>query len=308
MKCLLIGGAGFIGSWLTKYLIDMGYKVIIIDPLLQYEDDTLNSQKIRRFREQILLKKAVIYKGRLEEIGKKVIIKERPQIVVHLAGYPLEDSFDSPFSLKQLTEDIAVTYKIVSLSKEYQIKKFIFLSSILAYGNFDYSITETAPLHPTTVYGISKASGEFLVKSHLDNWIILRTTNVYGFGDLHKRSINIIVNKALKGEKFWINDNAWLDLIYIKDLVEGIRQVISKAPVKEIYHISGGKASKLSSFVEHLAKHFKLKYDKRNLNDRPNRGTMDNSKACMMLEWSPNMNLEKGIKDYLKYVKKYDFA
>ena len=308
MKCLLIGGAGFIGSWLTKYLTDIGYKVIIIDPLIQYENDNPNSQKIREFRNKKLLKKAVIYKGRFEDIGKKIIKKEKPQIVVHLAAYPLEYSFDSPFSLKQLTEDITLTYQIVSLLKEYHIKKFIFLSSISAYGNFDYTITETAPLHPTTVYGVSKASGEFLVKSHLDNWIILRMTNVYGFGDLHSRSTNTIINKAIKGEKFWINDSAWLDFIYIKDLVEGILQVISKSAVKEIYHISGGKAYKLSSFVKHLPDFFKLKYNKRYLHDRPIRGTMDNSKARMVLGWTPKMNLEKGIKDYLKYIKKYNFA
>jgi len=308
MKCLLIGGAGFIGSWLTKYLTDIGNKVIIIDPLIQYEDDTPNSQKVREFRNKKLLKKAVIYKRRFEEIGEKIIKKEKPQIVIHLAAYPIEYSFDSPFSLKQLTEDITLTYQIVSLSKEYRIKKFIFLSSISAYGNFDYTITETAALHPTTVYGVSKASGEFLVKSHLDNWIILRTTNVYGFGDLHNRSTNAIINKAIKGEKFWINDSAWLDFIYIKDLVEGILKVVSIAPTKEVFHISGGKAQKLSSFIEYLRPYFKLKYETKHLNDRPSRGTMENSKARMVLGWSPKMNLEKGIKDYLKYVKKYNFA
>ncbi len=308
MKYLLIGGAGFIGSWLTKYLTDLGHKVIIIDPLIQYAQNALNNQAIHEFRNKKLLNKAIIYKEKFEEIGEKILKKEKPQIVIHLAAFPLEYSFDSPYSLKQLTEDITLTYQIVSLVKEYQIKKFIFLSSISAYGNFDYTITETAPLHPTTVYGISKASGEFLIKSNLDNWIILRTTNVYGFGDLHNRSTNVVINKAIKGEKFWINDSIWLDFIYIKDLVEGVLKIISHAPVKEIFHISGGKAQKLSSFIKYLHPYFKLKYETKSLFDRPARGTMENSKARMLLNWSPKMDLEKGIKDYLKYVKKYNFA
>ncbi len=308
MKCLLIGGAGFIGSWLTKYLTDQNYKVVIIDPLLDYGDNKLHIKKIRDFRNKSLLKKALLYKGRFEEIGEKIIKKEKPQIIIHLAGYPLEHSFDSLFSLKQIAEDTVLTYKIASVVKKYPIKKFIFMSSIAPYGNFDFTINEKAAIQPVTVYGVSKASGEFLITSHLDNWMIIKSTNVYGFGDLHKRAVNSIINNAIKNEKFWINENAWLDFIYIKDLVEGIIKVISVAPTKEIFHISGGKAQKLSTFISHLRPYFNLKYEIKTLTDKPRRGTMDNSKARMMLGWSPKMNLENGIKDYLKYVKKYNFA
>lgn len=308
MKCLLIGGAGFIGSWLTKYLTDKNYKVVIVDPLLEYEADTLRIKKIRDFRNRSLLKKAILYKERFEEIGEKIIKKEKPKIVIHLAGYPLEHSFDSPFSLKQISQDSVLTYRIVSIVKKYPIKKFIFLSSIAAYGNFDYSVNENAAIKPATVYGVSKASSEFLITSHLDNWVIIRSTNLYGFGDLHERSTNTIINSAIKNKKFWINENSWLDFIYIKDLVEGILKVIALAPSKEIFHITGGRACKLSSFIKYLRPYYKLKYEIKYLDDKPNRGTMDNSKARTILDWYPKMNLEKGIKDYLKYVKKYKFA
>jgi len=307
MKCLLIGGAGFIGSWLTKYLTDKGFPVVIVDPIHEFGTDMSHIQKVRDFRNKFLLKKATIYKGRFEEIGEKIIKKEKPQIIIHLAGYPLEHSFDSPLSLKQLTEDSALTYQIVLAVKKYPIKKFIFLSSIASYGNFEFSINEKATIRPVTVYGVSKASGEFLTTSYLDNWVIIRSANVYGFADLHKRSVNTILNSALRNEKFWINDKAWLDFIYINDMVEGIHRTITHGPTKEIFHITGGNAQKLSSLIDYLHPHFKLKYQIKHL-DKPSRGTMDNSKARMMLDWSPKMNLEKGIKDYLQYVKKYNFA
>lgn len=309
MKCLLIGGGGFIGSWLTKYLIDNGYKVVIIDPFTHLPDE--DSQKIkiiRDFRRKKLLKNAIIYEGKFEEIGDDVLKKEKPQIVFHLAAHPLEEAFESPISLKQLTEDVELTYKIILSVKKYPINKFIFLSTISVYGHFDYSITENAPLHPITAYGISKASSEFLIKSNLANWIIIRTTNVYGFGDLHNRSTNVIINKIINNEKFWINDNVLLDFIYVLDLVQGLLKVISLSPIKEIFHISGGRADKLEPFIKLLSDYYKLNYEIRHLADRSRRGTMENTKARILLNWSPKMDPEKGIKDYLKYVKKYKFA
>ena len=308
MKCLLVGGAGFIGSWLTKYLTDKGYKVIIIDPQLDLGANKLVLKKVRDFRSNTLLNKATIYKRKFEDIGEKIIKKEKPNICIHLAGYPLEQQFDSHFSVKQLSEDILLTHQVVSAVKKHKVKKFIFLSSIATYGHMDISVNEKAPIQPVTVYGISKASCEFLTTMHLDNWVIVRSTNVYGFGDLHKRVTNTIVNSALQKKKFWINERAWVDFIYIKDLVEGIYKVIEAAPVKEIFHVSGGKAQKLSAFIKCLKPYFDLIYVVRNLKDKPTRGTMENTKARMFLGWSPKMTLEEGIKDYLNYVKKYKFA
>lgn len=308
MKCLLVGGAGFIGSWLTNYLTNKGHKVIIVDPLLDYDTNKLLLKKVRDFRNTVLLKKAILYKGKFEHIGSKIIKKEKPAICIHLAGYPLEHSFDSPFSLKQLSEDVILTHHVVSAVKKFKIKKFIFLSSIAPYGHMDFSVNEKAPVKPVTVYGISKASCEFLTTSHLTNWVIVRSTNVYGFGDLHKRVANTIVASAFSKKKFWINEKAWVDFIYIKDLVEGIYKVIQVAKPKEIFHISGGNAQKLSYFINRLKPYFDMKYEVKSLKDKPTRGTMENTKARILLDWSPHMTLEQGIKDYLQYVHKYKFA
>ena len=61
---------------------------------------------------------------------------------------------------------------------------------------------------------------------------------------------------------------------------------------------------------EELSKKYpKAKYEvKTNLNDRPRRGTLDNTKSRVVLGWEPKYNLEEGISDYLEYVNKYGFA
>jgi len=310
MKCLIIGGGGFVGSWLTHELISRRHKVVIIDPFIYYSSwDEKTKKIIYKFKKENLLKGAKIYKKKFEDGGKKILEKEKPNVVILLAGIPLEKPTEFEFSLKQLTEDIGLTYQVIKAVKDNPyIKKFIFMSSISAYGNCDDVITEETSLVPRTPYGITKACGEFIVASELDNWNVVRTTNIYGFGDMNGRGNNIILNKILKGEKFWVNREIVMDFTYVKDLVRGIADVVSKAPPKETFHISGGHARKLLDYVNILNKYFKFDYEVKDIHDRPKRGTMDNHKAQKLLGWKPKYNFETAVGDYIKYVKKYNIA
>lgn len=309
MKFLIIGGGGFVGSWLAHELLVRKHEVVIIDPFIYYSDwDKKRINIINKFKKENLHKGAKIYRKKYEMGGDEILKREKPDIVIHLAGIPLEkiDNFD--ISLRQLTEDIGLTYRIVKTIKQNPIKKFVYMSSISAYGDCDEVIDEEFPLIPKTPYGVMKASGEFIVKAELNNWNIVRTTNIYGFADLSGRASNIIIDKILNSEKIWINKNIVMDFMYVKDLVAGITSVALKAPAREVFHISGNNAIGLTEFVAILQKHFPFEYEIRDIQDRPRRGSMDNRKARKMLGWFPKMDIEKGIADYIKYVKKYKIA
>lgn len=309
MKILIIGGGGFIGSWLTRECLRRGHNVVVIDPFIYYSSwDEKTKKIIDKFKKEKLLKGAKIYKHKFEERGEKILKKEKPDYVIYLAGIPLEKATDFNLSLKQLTEDIGLTYRVLKAIKDHPVKKFIFMSSIAAYGDCGDVILETGSLIPKTPYGVTKASGEFLVQAELTNWNIIRTTNVYGFGDMNARASNLIINKILRKEKFWVNSIIDMDFTYVKDLVAGIAEVLLNAPIGETYHISGGRARKLIEYVKILGKHFTFEYEINELKDRPRRGTMNNKKARKMLGWFPKMDIEKGITDYIKYVKKYDIG
>lgn len=308
MKFLIIGGGGFVGSWLTRELVSKGHSVVIIDPFIYYSNsDKDRLRKINNFKKE-LLKGAKIYDKKFEDGGEKILKKEKPDILIHLAGIPLEKADNIEISLKQLTDDVALTYRIIETVKKTKLKKFIFMSSISAYGDCEDIIDEKYLLLPKTPYGVSKASSEFLVKAQLNNWNIIRTTNIYGFADLNQRACNIIVGKILKGKNFWVNKNIMMDFIYVKDLVSGIAEVSLKAPAKEVFHISGSNAISLIEFVNILKKHFTFEYEIKDIQDRPRRGTMDNKKARKVLGWFPKMSIEEGVSDYVKYVKEYGIA
>lgn len=297
-KYLLIGGAGFIGSHLASVLTARGDKVIICDP--NAASCTTDSYR------GALIKDCVLYEQPYHMV-RDTIWKENPDYVIHLAALPIESEFDSPTSLMQLESDITTTYKLVVDYKKYgKGKRLLFMSSVFAYGDFNFAITEESPLNPKTTYGISKAAGEFLIKSQLEDWNIVRTTSVYGFGDTNKRATNIFVDKALNKEKMWVNANVWLDFIYIRDLVDGILVILDKAAPKEIFHVSGGEALTLPHFIYELKRHFPdIDYEEKTVTDRPNRGTMTNDKMRILLGWRPNYYLARGVDDYITLVKQY---
>lgn len=308
MRILLVGGAGFIGSWLTKELTNRGHKVHIVDPVICSTPYQFKDQVVK-FRYDELLRDADVTKEDFLKVGEDIVGKFDPDLMMHLGARPLEKDFESDISRKQLTNDMELTYEAIKLSRQFGVDRFIFMSSLFAYGDHEYAATETYPLNPRTIYGTVKASGEHLVREFTNNWNIIRTTSVYGFGDLNNRVTQILINKARAEERFWINQDAWLDFIYIKDLARGIADVIDSRQLNEAFHISGGKALTLFDYVETLKKHYpKMDYTLEDPKDRPKRGTLDNSKARMLLKWEPEYDLQKGVDDYMIYVSQYGFA
>lgn len=311
-KILLIGGAGFIGAWLTSYLIEHGHKVIIIDHVKNYSGiEKVLFKKIINFRKKYLLKGAKLHFIEYKAKGRALVASEKPDIVIHLAAIPIENPKNEIISKKQIHGDVMLTQAIVSDVKKNNIERFIFLSSVFVYGDFQESIlTENAPVNPKTPYGLSKTIGEFITKIYLNNWNIIRTTSVYGFGDANLRATQIFILNAIKKKRIWVNSDALLDFVYIKDLVAGIASVAFSKVVKETFHITGGKAKPLETFAKNLKRHFPdLEYEVRSgLNDRPERGSMSNKRAKIMLEWKPRYSLNQGVKEYASYALKFGFG
>ena len=306
-KVLIIGGGGFIGSYLTKELIDRNYNVSIVDSF-KYDKSPLSKEiqdKIISFRQNELLNGATIYK----EDYMSFVNFQKFDIVVNLATIPME-SKDKDIIDRQIIGDTNLNYKMCQDLEDFGCKRYIYLSSLFAYGDFeDYSSTEKTSLNPRTAYGISKAMGELLTRTFTKNWNIIRTTSVYGFGDINNRVTQIIMNKIFNNEDFWVND-VYLDFIYIKDLVDGIAKVIESEYVNEIFHISGGFARHMSNFAEIAMENIpnSSDYEIRTIDDRPKRYTLDNTKARVLLQWEPRWSITTGIEDYIRYIQKYGFA
>lgn len=309
-KILLVGGAGFIGSHLGQKLMEMGHMVRIIDPLLVLSGiDESWLRIVQDYRLNKLLRGASLHYGSFEKIGWEVCSVWKPDIIVHLGAVPLEGNKSESMEEHQIIKDANLTYQVAKLARQYSIKRVVYMSSLFAYGNFISPIVdEDHPINPITPYGIDKATGEFIIKTIVPEWSIIRTTSIYGFGDANLRSTSLILDKALQGKSFWVNSSAMLDFIYINDLIEGITKVIfSPKAANEDFHISGGLALPLTDYVKEVKKYIEeLQYEVKDINDRPARGTMGNSKAKDLLGWSPKYNLQTGVEEYIKIAKEFN--
>jgi len=303
-KIAILGGHGFIGSWLVN-LLKSDYDVAIFD--LKKQLSNYNPSRVRKvlnFRKE-LSNGSRQYNGDVRDLKqvKEFINKERPQIIVCLSSVPLEGGGVS--KSYQLSTEVMGISNILE-ANETLGARVVYMSSLFAIGHFDHATTESVPLEPRTNYGIGKATGEHLVKSYSNNYAIIRTTSVYGPGDINNRVPQVIIEGAIlgNGEKFWINKAALLDFIYVKDLVRGIKDVMFYNG-NGVFNISGGRAIPLTDFVNAVEASTgkKLNYEVRSVEDRTRRGTLVNDKARLVLNWEPQFDLMSGVKETISIYK-----
>ena len=174
MKNILVtGGAGFIGSYLSKDLIEQGYKVYTIDNLTTGFKSNLSKQ-------------INFVKG---DVSNKNILNKLKNIkfesIVHIAGQSSgEISFENPeYDLKTNTLS---TLNLLNFSKENNCKKFIYASTMSVYGIQDpIPITEKHTVKPESFYAVGKLASENYMKIYSKlgiDCISLRLFNVYGPG------------------------------------------------------------------------------------------------------------------------------
>ncbi len=303
-KILIVGGNGFVGSWLSD-LLKSSCQVISFDIQKQFSSyPREKAVKIIKFRKK-LLRGVKQYKGDIRNFSlfSHILNKEKPDVIVCLSSIPIEGFEDEKLQLE--TEVMGIS-NILRANKQLNAK-VVFMSSLFAIGHFDHAVTENSHLDPITNYGIGKATGEHLVRSFAKKYGIIRTTSLYGLGDIINRAPQIIMERALEGGgNLWINKAPLLDFIYIKDLVEGVKKVMFHKE-NETFNISGGKALTLIDFVKTVESCIgkKIKYELRSVNDRSRRGTLVNDKARLVLNWQPKYNLDTGIKDTLDLYRQH---
>ncbi|MEE8190477.1 MAG: NAD-dependent epimerase/dehydratase family protein, partial [Candidatus Scalindua sediminis] len=173
MKILVTGGAGFIASNLVDNLISHKHNVVIIDNLSTGKKENINP-------------KATFYKEDICNAEKLegIFSKERPDIVNHHAAQvDLRRSVNEPLYDAQI--NILGSLNLIGLSKKYNVKKFIYISTGGAvYGEPKYlPADENHPVDPLSQYGVSKHTVEhyLFVFKQTDGlqYTVLRYPNVY---------------------------------------------------------------------------------------------------------------------------------
>ena len=306
---MITGGTGFVGSHLCDELVKDEHEVILL---------ARNDHK----KENII--KSLV-KIRLEYVDvtkfsnlEKSIEENKPDVIFHLAGETSHKrSFENP--LYDVDVNSKSTLCILEKIKNLNLKcKFILGSTFIVIGKPQkLPVNEESPCNPTTIYGTNRLASEIYCKIYhnvynLDT-TIFRITNSFGPREQYatplKNAINFLIYKAFKGEDVTIYHEGkfFRDVVYISDVISGLKTIMLKGKAGNLYWISSGKKTwfyEIANWLEELAA-AKIKYvDPPTYTEKVDVGNFlaDNSKL-KSLGWNVNTSVKEGIKKTLEFFK-----
>lgn len=316
-KVLITGGVGFIGYFITKELLARGDEVIIYDAFLNYASPLKShypqylSMRLTDIQDNVrLIRGDVRHRGCLV----KALKETKPEIVIHLAAIPIA-TVSNQFSEGAIEINLNGTTTIIeAIGTTNSVKRFVYASSSFVYGDFKYTpADEKHSASPIDIYGATKLSGEILTKAFGRKfgieYVIIRPSAVYGPTDANRRVTQIFLENALQGVPLVLHDGGLskLDFTYVTDTAHGfVLAAFASEAKNETFNITRGKGrslKELAQILQSLISDVKTIEDKPN-EVRPERGTLDISKAKTLLGYEPKCSLEEGMKLYLDFVKK----
>lgn len=267
---VVTGAAGFIGSYLSKNLLDSdsSIKIIGIDCITDYYDVSLKEERLNmlsnygdRFN---FIKGDISDKSLINEIFSKY----KPDVVVNLAAQAgVRYSITNPDAY--IKSNLIGFYNILEACRHNPVKHLVFASSSSVYGTnkkVPYS-TEDKVDNPVSLYAATKKSNELMAHAYCKLYKIpatgLRFFTVYGPMGRPDMAYFKFTNKLVKGEPIEIYNmgDMYRDFTYIDDIVKGIVNVMQKSPDEtedgapyKIYNIGNNKPESLMYFVETLEK------------------------------------------------------
>jgi len=316
MKILVTGGLGFIGHRVVAELERLNHQVIITDTRTNY--GIIPQEEIDQLVEQ---RRQVIKTDRIYQIDIKdregiawLIREHRPDIVIHLASFPRQKVVNANPQLGSQTMSEGLL-NLLEASTHYDVKKFVYISSSMVYGDFDGKsfdgIGEYHPTNPIGQYGIMKLAGEWLVRDYTRRTgmphIIIRPSAVYGPMDVEDRVISKFLTTAMRGGEIQVNGpDEELDFTYVGDCAMGIVQAALSANTdNKIYNITRGTSHTLKQAAElavAIAGQGTIA-----VNDRdqsfPQRGQLSITQAHHDFGFHPVINIDTGFRLYYEWLK-----
>ncbi|MBD7909100.1 GDP-mannose 4,6-dehydratase [Sporosarcina gallistercoris] len=265
---LITGAAGFIGSYLSKRMMELGYKVIGVDNLNDYYDVTLKQSRLDQLVSDDLFsfhRIDISDKNAMERIFEE----ENPAVVVNLAAQAgVRYSIENPDAYIQ--SNVVGFYNILECCRNYPVKHLIYASSSSVYGaNKKVPFEETDVVdHPVSLYAATKKSNELMAYTYSHLYDIpstgLRFFTVYGPMGRPDMAYFGFTDKYFAGESIEIFNNGdfdndlYRDFTYIDDIINGIEKLIPNPPVVNdgaahvVYNIGNNNPEKLMTFISTL--------------------------------------------------------
>jgi len=318
MNILVTGGLGLIGHNVVTRLQDLGHQVSIVDNKTNYgiipqsEIDYLISEREKKVvNDKFINTLSFIYNKDIADVGEmdNVFHIEEPEIVIHMASFPRQKVVNANPALGSRTMSEGLL-NLLELSNKYEVRKFIYLSSSMVYGDFTDDVKEDAICKPQGQYGIMKLAGEWLVRdySRKTNLVhtIIRPSAVYGPLDVEDRVISKFLLTAMRGDAIKVNgEKETLDFTYVDDAADGIvAATLSDNTENKTYNITKSHSVTLLEAAQmalKLAGGGTLSVYPKD-SDFPSRGALNIDAARRDFGYDPKVDVAEGFQKYYEWL------
>lgn len=308
-KVLVTGGAGFIGRWVVKKLIEYGHEVIALDNLSNGKLINLvefkSNSKFKFVQADILDK----------ELIKDVFESNTLNVCIHLAAQiNVQESLINPE--KYIENNVYGTTNLLEACRKNSVK-LVLMGTCMVYdlARIDKPINEEQKVKPKSPYAASKLCAEFIAESYHYAYrlpiVILRPFNTYGpfqKSNMEGGVVSIFIERALMGKPLLIfgDGTQTRDLLYVEDCAEFvIRAAFSENAIGKIINAGSGMDISINSLADMISRgrseinHIPHHHP----NSEIHKLVSDNSEAKELLGWEPKVSLSDGIKlteDHIK--------
>jgi nucleoside-diphosphate-sugar epimerase len=311
MKILVTGGLGFIGHNVVALLESQGHDVVITDTQTNYgvipesELNYLIAERRKKIKTDRIHRVDIV-----DQSGVAWLLREyQPEVVIHLASFPRQKVVNNNpvWGSCIMSEGLL---NLLENSVVHGVRKFVYVSSSMVYGNFknsyDEGVNETHECHPLGQYGIMKLAGEWLVRDYTRHagmtHTIIRPSAVYGPLDVEDRVVSKFLLTAMRGGQIQVNGNDQsLDFTHVADAADGIATAsVSTDTDNMTYNITRGRARTLleaAKLAVEIAGQGTIQINDAD-NSFPSRGQLNITRAYEDFGYAPQTNIEQGFREY----------
>lgn len=301
MRCIVTGGAGFIGSHLVDRLLAENHSVTVLDNFSTGRPENLSRQEDT---ENLTLIEADV-----SDFSKIIPYFEKTDIVFHLAALAdIVPSIANP--MEYYNSNVTGTLCVAEASRLSGVKKLVYSASSSCYGIPSiYPTPETVGFDPKYPYSFTKYLGEQIVFHWMKVYrlpvISLRLFNVYGprsrTSGTYGAVFGVFLAQKIAGKPFTVvgDGNQRRDFVYISDVVEAFVKAAFSEIENEVFNVGSGEAQSINKLVSLLGE------GKVHISRRPGEPECtwaDISKIKSMLGWRPQVSFEEGIREMLENI------
>lgn len=250
-KALVTGGAGFVGAQLAAELLSAGWAVTVIDDLSNSDGGNVPEG-------------AVFLRGDLADPGTYSHIEnERFDVIYHIAAQASNAlSFRDP--LLDLAANQVATLRLLEFARSAGIRRFVFTSSMSAYGNAQtFPTPETEPLRPLSPYAAHKSASEDYLRMYAAEEglepTVFRLYTTYGGGqnldNLDQGLLSIYLAYLVRNEPIVVKGSLdrTRDIVHVSDVVRAL-VVAADSPqtIGKTYNLCSGTTRSIRQLIDGL--------------------------------------------------------